>query len=45
MAAVDMAPPCARCQELTGLVVRHFPDTRHYGRVRRVWARLRGRRD
>lgn len=39
MAAVDMAPYCTRCH------LRHFPDTRHYGRVRRVWARLRGRRD
>jgi hypothetical protein len=45
MAAVDMAPPCVRCRELTGRMVRHWPDTRHYGRVRRVLARWRGRRD
>lgn len=39
MAAVDMAPLCTRC------LIRHWPDTRHYGPVRRAWARLRGRRD
>lgn len=34
MAAVDMAPRCTVCGQ------RHFPDTRHYGRLRRAWARL-----
>jgi hypothetical protein len=29
MASVDMAPFCARCH------VRHWPDSRHYGRIRR----------
>lgn len=35
MASVDMAPLCSRCR------VHHFPDTRHYGRLRR---RLHGLR-
>lgn len=40
MATVDMAPLCTRC------LVRHWPDTRHYGRLRRLLARCRrGRRD
>jgi hypothetical protein len=34
MAAVDMAPLCTRC------MARHWPDSRHYGRVRRRLARL-----
>lgn len=38
MASVDMAPYCTRCHQ------RHWPDTRHYGRLRLLWARLRRRR-
>lgn len=37
MASVDMAPFCARCR------LRHWPDRRHYGRIRRLLARLRRR--
>lgn len=45
MASVDMAPRCSRCSLTACAEVRHWPDTRHYGRLRRTWARLRGRRD
>jgi hypothetical protein len=38
MASVDMAPFCARCH------VRHFSDSRHYGRTRRLLRRLLRRR-
>lgn len=44
MASVDMAPPCAKCTELAHREVRHWPDTRHYGRLRRAFARLLRRR-
>lgn len=33
MASVDMAPFCAVCH------VHHWPDTRHYGRLRRAVVR------
>lgn len=45
MAAVDSAPRCFRCSMRAQAEVRHFPDTRHYGRLRRLFARLFGRRD
>lgn len=43
MASTDMAPRCTRCSFLARREVRHWPDTRHYGRIRRAWARLRRR--
>lgn len=44
MASVDMAPRCATCSLRTGREVRHFTDTRHYGRFRRAVCRLLKRR-
>lgn len=38
MAAADMAPLCTRC------LIRHWPDSRHYGRIRRALRRLLRRR-
>lgn len=38
MASADMAPFCAVCH------VRHWPDSRHYGRVRLLLRRLLRRR-
>jgi hypothetical protein len=38
MAPVDMAPFCTRCH------VRHWPDARHPGRIRRLLLRLLRRR-
>jgi hypothetical protein len=38
MASVDMAPYCTRCH------ARHFPDSRHYGRVRLTLRRILRRR-
>lgn len=40
MASVDMAPPCERCSKTMHRVVRHWPDTGHYSRLRRRLARL-----
>lgn len=37
MASVDMAPLCLRCR------ARHWPDARHFGRLRRLVHRLRHR--
>jgi hypothetical protein len=44
MASVDMAPRCAICSLRAGFEVRHFPDTRHYGRWRLLLHRLLRRR-
>jgi hypothetical protein len=44
MASVDMAPRCARCSMRARREVRHWPDTRHYGRFRRLLLRLLRRR-
>lgn len=41
MSAADMAEICARCSRELGRTVYHFPDSRHYGRFRRLLVRLR----
>lgn len=38
MSAADMAPLCTRC------LARHWPDSRHLGRIRRTVRRLLKRR-